>query len=58
MEALYSSKQVTNVDVQIYDRNDEKYIREERFAAQIMISTQRERLKIRDYNNQFNRERK
>lgn len=50
---LYSSKQVDKV-IEIYSHEDEKYIQAERLCAQILILNQKERLKIRDYNNTFN----
>lgn len=51
--AIYSSKNV-NKDFTIYSHEDERYIKEERLQAQIMIANRNQRLKIRDYNNQFN----
>jgi hypothetical protein len=55
MEKIYSSKQV-DVDVQIYDKADERYFQDEKLSAQILMSTRNKRLKIRDYNNSFNKE--
>lgn len=54
-ELLYSSKQV-DVKVSVYDRADELYFRDEKLAAQILIANRNKRLKIRDYNNSFNKE--
>lgn len=55
MEKIYSSKQV-DVEVSVYDRADELYFRDEKLAAQILIANRNKRLKIRDYNNSFNKE--
>lgn len=52
---LYSSKQVTDINVQIYSKEDDKYFKEERLAAQIMILNRNQRLNIRDYNQQYNK---
>ena len=55
MEAIYSSRNVKVDDVLTsYSREDEKYIKAEKFSAAILIATRNQRLGIRDYNNRFN----
>jgi hypothetical protein len=48
MEPIYSSKQVYT-RVNIYTRENENAIKAERFEAQILISSQKERMHIREY---------
>jgi hypothetical protein len=48
MEPIYSSKQVYT-RVNVYTRENENAIKAERFEAQILISSQKERMHIREY---------